>query len=45
MSESEKEPIEDDDCGSCGADIGPNTEFVWHYADEECRAIRQPLQS
>lgn len=36
------EPTES--CGSCGADINPSTTFVWHYPEEDCRAIRQPKE-
>jgi hypothetical protein len=34
---------EDEDCGSCGARIGPNGAFPWHLPDEDCRAIRPPV--
>lgn len=34
-----------EDCGSCGADIGPSDSFVWHLEDEDCRAIRQPTKN
>jgi hypothetical protein len=33
-----------EDCGSCGGHIGPSSSFVWHYDDEDCRAIRQPVE-
>jgi hypothetical protein len=33
-----------EDCGACGASIGPTTDFPWHWPDEDCRAIRQPLR-
>lgn len=32
-------------CGSCGADIGPSIQFPWHIENEDCRAIRQPIDS
>jgi hypothetical protein len=32
-----------EDCGSCGADIGPSSTYPWHYADEDCRAIKEPV--
>jgi hypothetical protein len=31
-------------CGSCGADIGPSTSCPWHEANEDCRAVREPLE-
>ena len=31
-------------CGSCGADIGESTVFVWHEANEDCRAVRDPVE-
>lgn len=38
----DSEPVEL--CGSCGADIGPSATFPWHEADEDCRALRDPVQ-
>lgn len=32
-------------CGSCGADIGRSIDFPWHGADEDCRALKQPVGS
>ena len=32
-----------EDCGSCGANIGPSSDYPWHYVDEDCRAVRRPL--
>jgi hypothetical protein len=32
------------DCGSCGADYGPSASYPWHYPDEDCRAVRPPVQ-
>jgi hypothetical protein len=32
-----------DECGSCGADIGASSAFVWHEDAEDCRAVKQPL--
>ena len=32
-----------DDCGSCGGDIGPSIVFPWHFEHEDCRAIREPI--
>jgi hypothetical protein len=31
-------------CGSCGADVGESWVFVWHYANEDCRGIKDPLE-
>lgn len=33
----------DEACESCGADIGPSTSFPWHWGDEDCRAIQEPI--
>lgn len=33
-----------EECGSCGADIGPSATFPWHGESEDCRAIRDPLK-
>lgn len=33
------------DCGTCGADLGPSDTFIWHYDDEDCRAVRQPTNT
>lgn len=33
-----------EDCGSCGGDIGPSDDRPWHYEEEDCRAIREPLE-
>lgn len=30
-------------CPSCGADIGLSTVYPWHDEDEDCRAVREPL--
>lgn len=30
-------------CGSCGADIGPSSSYPWHRANEDCRAVREPV--
>lgn len=32
-----------EECGSCGADIGPSTVFVWHEDYEDCRAVKDPI--
>jgi hypothetical protein len=32
-----------EECGSCGADIGESTSYPWHLEDEDCRAIRHPV--
>lgn len=32
-----------DDCGCCGALLGPSSDWLWHEEDEDCRAIRQPV--
>jgi len=32
-----------DSCGSCGGDIGPSASFPWHWAEEDCRNLRQPI--
>ena len=38
------EPLEvNEECPICGADIGPSSLFVWHFEEEDCRAIRDPL--
>lgn len=42
------DPGDDDDddatdCGSCGADLGPSRDYPWHWPDEDCRAVREPL--
>ena len=31
------------ECGSCGGDLGRSDSYPWHYADEDCRAIRPPV--
>lgn len=31
------------ECGCCGGDIGPSPTFPWHYDEEDCRAIREPV--
>ena len=31
-------------CGSCGGDIGRSSSFPWHYGNEDCRAIRDPIE-
>jgi hypothetical protein len=31
-----------DDCPTCGADLGPSRYFVWHFPEEDCRALREP---
>jgi len=35
---------EDIECGSCGADLGPSARYPWHYAHEDCRALREPIK-
>lgn len=32
------------ECGSCGAAIGPCSDWPWHYPSEDCRAIREPKE-
>src|ERR1700752_4095095 len=32
-----------DSCGSCGGDLNPSDSYVWHYPDEDCRALRDPI--
>lgn len=34
-----------EECGSCGAMIGPCTNFPWHYEAEDCRAAREPVET
>lgn len=31
------------DCSVCNAALGPTTDFPWHYPNEDCRAIREPV--
>jgi hypothetical protein len=31
-----------EECGCCGAVIGPCIDWPWHYDGEDCRAIRKP---
>jgi hypothetical protein len=39
-------PLEvNEECGSCGADIGPSSTFPWHSDEEDCRACREPLEA
>lgn len=38
----EAELADGDDCGSCGASIGPSDIYPWHDADEDCRAVHEP---
>lgn len=30
-------------CEICNADMAPSKIFLWHYADEDCRAVHQPI--
>lgn len=32
-----------EECGTCGGDVGPSSTFPWHYEDEDCRAVREPI--
>ena len=32
-------------CDSCGGELGPSPSFVWHYPEEDCRAIRLPFKN
>jgi len=32
-------------CPSCGADIGPSEHFPWHLDREDCRAIHEPVET
>lgn len=34
---------EEYDCPICAADYGPSDSYVWHWPDEDCRAIREPI--
>jgi hypothetical protein len=31
-------------CGSCGADLEVSESFVWHYAEEDCRGVKLPIE-
>lgn len=31
------------ECTICGADLSPSEAYPWHWPDEDCRAIREPL--
>lgn len=31
-----------EDCGSCGAALGPCSDGPWHAENEDCRAVREP---
>lgn len=31
------------DCPTCGCDIDPSDSFPWHYWDEDCRMVREPI--
>lgn len=31
------------ECPACGADYGPSKTYPWHWPDEDCRAIREPV--
>ncbi len=44
MLEAAGVPEFNEDCGSCGGHIGPSASFVWHYEDEDCRGIKQPVR-
>lgn len=35
--------LEEESAQSCGADIGPSDSYPWHGAEEDCRAVRDPL--
>lgn len=41
---STADPDDDGSCPSCGANIGPCADYPWHEADEDCRALRQPVK-
>lgn len=30
-------------CPICAADYGPSDSYPWHWPDEDCRAIREPV--
>ena len=32
------------ECPICAADYGPSDSYVWHWPDEDCRAIREPVK-
>lgn len=44
MSERFRPYVEREDCGGCGAVLGPCTNWPWHYEEEDCRAIRAPKE-
>lgn len=31
-------------CTICEAEIGPSTQYPWHLASEDCRAVREPVE-
>ena len=31
------------ECPICNAEYGPSDSYPWHWPDEDCRAIREPL--
>lgn len=33
-----------DECTICGADIGQSTQWLWHEANDDCRAIQEPVK-
>lgn len=49
LSAKEKERLREwgyttpESCGSCGADLGPSATYPWHYPDEDCRALKDPI--
>lgn len=45
VCEACQEKDKGEDCGSCGANIGPSNGYPWHYEDEDCRAVRVPVTS
>ncbi|KKK93256.1 hypothetical protein LCGC14_2694710 [marine sediment metagenome] len=44
MSDTKLDMTMNEECGSCGGDIGPSTVFVWHHEWEDCRAIHLPVE-
>ena len=37
--------VTESDCPICAADYGPSDSYVWHWPNEDCRAIRQPVKA
>lgn len=31
------------ECPICSADYGPSDSHPWHWPDEDCRAVREPV--